>query len=107
MAQAAKTRAKVPFTRPNAKKCICWECPVQTDSACIKANADKMGEVMSTKFFTPDIVPGLYCSSGIASCKDIKTERACICGGCPVYGDYKLGAGQPTDHYCANGVARA
>ncbi len=105
MAQAT-VKAKVPFTRPNAKKCICWQCPVQTDSACIKANADKMGEVMSSKYFEPEIVPGLYCSSGIASCKDIKTNEACICGGCEVYGSYRLGAGQPTDHYCAKGAAK-
>ncbi len=96
---------KVPFTRPNAKKCICWECPVQTDSACIKATAEKMGEVMATKFFEPDIVPGLYCSSGIASCTDIKTDRDCICGGCPVFRLYKLAGGQPIDHYCRNGAA--
>ncbi len=105
MAQTAGVGAKVPFTRPNAKKCICWQCPVQEHSACIKANAEKMGEVMSTKFFEPEIVPGLYCSSGVASCKDIKTDRSCICGGCPVYGNYDLGMGQPIDHYCANGRA--
>ncbi len=106
MAQAG-IKAKVPFTRPNAKKCICWQCPVQADSACIKANSEKMGEVMKTKFFTPDVVPGLYCSSGAASCGDIKTDRACICGGCDVYGEYKLAAGKPTDHYCKNGAAGA
>jgi hypothetical protein len=37
------TTVKVPFTRPNAKKCICWECPVQADSQCIKENSEKMG----------------------------------------------------------------
>ncbi len=102
----ATVAAKVPFTRRNAKNCICWKCPVQTESACIKANADKMGEVMSTKFFEPEIVPGLYCSSGAASCKDIDASRSCICGGCMVYGDYKLGAGRPAEHFCKNGAAK-
>ncbi len=106
MAQATGIKARVPFTRPNAKKCICWQCPVQGDSACIKANADKMGEVMSTKFFEPDIVPGLYCSSGVAACRDIDTSRQCICGGCAVYNQFSLGNGSPADHYCRNGAAK-
>ena len=104
MAQAAKTKAEAPFTRSNAKKCICWECPVQAESACIRANSDEMGDVMTAKAFTPEIVPGLYCSSGVASCRDLNPDKACICGGCQVYGDYELAAGQPTDHYCENGA---
>ncbi len=96
----------VPFTRPNAKKCICWECPVQANSQCIKENSEKMGEVMSTKYFEPEIVPGLYCSSGVASCKDIDTDQDCLCGGCAVFREYNLGKGKPTDHYCKNGNAK-
>ena len=93
---------KVPFTRENAKKCICWKCTVQADSDCIKKNAEKMGEVMSTNLFEPEIVPGLYCSSGVASCKDLDTKRPCICYECPVFVDYNLTEGQPIDHYCKN-----
>lgn len=99
------TAAKVPFTRPNAKQCICWQCPVQADSACIEENAEKMGEVMATEFFEPEIVPGLYCSSGKASCKDLETSRPCICYKCPVFINYDLEEGEPTDHYCAKGRA--
>ncbi len=97
---------KVPFTRQNAKKCICPECPVQADSQCIKDNSEKMGDVMTTKSFEPQIVPGLYCSSGVASCKDIDASRSCICGGCEVYNDYRLGSGKPEDHFCRNGNAK-
>lgn len=100
------TEVKVPFTRQNAKKCVCWECPVQTDSQCIKENSKKMGEVMSTKFFEPEIVPGLYCSSGVGSCKDLDLARSCICGSCEVYHNYRLGSGQPLDHFCKNGNAK-
>ena len=106
MAQTPKTGVKVPFTRVNAKKCICWECPVQANSACIKANTEKMGEVMSTKFFEPEIEPGLYCSSGVASCKDIDTTQPCICGGCPVYSDYSLEEGNPVEYYCKDGASK-
>lgn len=73
---------KIPFIRENVKKCICWQCPVQKDSKCIRHNEEIMGEVMATKHFQPEIVPGLYCSSGEASCKDIDPSRSCICGGC-------------------------
>lgn len=64
-------RVELPLSRENAKKCICWQCPVQDNSQCIKENSDKMGEVMTSKFFDPKIVPGLYCTSGAASCQDI------------------------------------
>ncbi len=96
---------KVPFTKQNAKKCVCWQCPVQSDSYCIKVNAEQMGDVMSTKFFEPQIVPGLYCSSGEAACRDIDTDRSCICGTCTIYHENHLASGQPLDHFCKNGSA--
>ncbi len=97
---------KVPFTRQNAKKCLCWECPVQSDSKCIAQNSEKVGDVLTTSFFEPKLVPGLYCSSGVAACGDIEPGRSCICGACAVYGQYRLGNGQPIDHFCAGGSAR-
>ncbi|HTY81364.1 MAG TPA: hypothetical protein VMB24_01115 [Dehalococcoidales bacterium] len=105
MAHAIKTGVKVPFTRLNARKCVCWKCPVQEPSACIKENSTMMGDVMTTKLFDPEIVPGLYCSSGTASCSDIDTERACICDRCLVFREFELGKGQPGGHYCKNGYA--
>ena len=106
MAQTPRVKVKVPFTRSNAKECICFDCPVQADSSCVKANTERVGDVMSTKLFQPRILPALYCSSGVASCGDINTDRACICGGCPVYSEYDLGTGQPMDHYCRDGAAQ-
>ncbi|MDD5205775.1 MAG: DUF2769 domain-containing protein [Desulfobacterales bacterium] len=97
---------KIPFTMENAKKCICWKCPVHTKSKCIEENATKMGEVMTTEFFDPKIVPGLYCSSGKATCADIQTELPCICGACPIFTEFRLAEGVPADHYCKNGHAK-
>ncbi|NLE02424.1 MAG: DUF2769 domain-containing protein [Fibrobacter sp.] len=98
---------KVPFTREEAKKCICGECPVQAESQCIKKNAEKLGDVLTTKFFQPDVVPGLYCSSGVASCKDIDASKSCICGACQVYQDHRLASGEvTTHHFCNNGIAK-
>lgn len=65
-----------------------------------------MGEVMTTRFFEPQIVPGLYCSSGTASCKDIDTNRQCICGGCEVYNSFRLSNNEIKGQYCKNGSAR-
>jgi hypothetical protein len=97
---------KIPFTRENAKKCICWKSPVQTKNKCIEKNAEKMGEVMTTKFFDPEIVPWRYCSSGKAACTDIQTELPCICGACGVFTEFGLAGGVPADHYCRNGHSK-
>ncbi len=96
---------KVPFTRENAVKCLCPECPVQADSQCVRQNLEKMGEVKTTSFFQPEIVPGLYCSSGVAGCRDIDPDRGCICGACDIYNGFRLGDEQPLDHFCKNGRA--
>ena len=98
--------AEIPFTRTNANTCICWDCPVQTSSQCVKDNSDKTGNVMTTKFFEPQIVPALYCSSGVASCKDIDTDQDCLCPSCAVFIENDLDKGQPADHYCRDGKAR-
>ena len=76
------------------------------DSGCIKKNAEKMGKVINTNFYEPEIVPGSYCSSCMASCKDIDTMRPCICYECPGCVDYNLGERQPIDHYCKNGKSK-
>jgi hypothetical protein len=96
---------KVLFTRQNAKMCICWECPVQAKSQCIKENEEKMGDVLTTRFFEPKVVPGLYCASGTASCRDIDTSQGCICGGCEVYNNNRLDKAIPAEHFCKNGNA--
>ncbi len=96
----------VPFTRQNAKKCRCCECPVQGDSLCVKQNSDRLGDVLVTKYFTSEIMPGLYCSSGIATCDDIDTNRDCICGTCTVFKNYGLKINKPYGYYCRDGAAK-
>lgn len=36
---------KVPFTRANAKKCICWQCTVQLTVAVLKRMQKKWGKL--------------------------------------------------------------
>ncbi len=98
--------ARVPFNRADAPKCICLDCPVQLDSACVKDQAQKMGAVATTRNFVPDQIPLLYCASGIAACPDILGDRSCICGACEVYAGYHLGNQPPLDHFCVQGPAK-
>ncbi|HLB71502.1 MAG: hypothetical protein OIN88_09195 [Candidatus Methanoperedens sp.] len=50
--------------------------------------------------------PEVYCSTGIAVCKDIDTRQMCICGGCAVWQDYDLISREPAYYFCKNGRAR-
>lgn len=97
---------KVPFSVANVKRCICAECPVQTASGCVKAQQEKLRQSLGSGA-TPDQgdVPGLYCASGAATCKDIATRQMCICGGCPVWKEYKLVSSKPLGYYCRDGQA--
>jgi hypothetical protein len=53
-----------------------------------------------------DDVPGLYCASGAATCKDIDTKQMCICGDCPLWKASHLASGKPLGYYCRDGKAR-
>ncbi len=102
---------KVPFTSENGMKCICSKCPVQTGSDCSKKKMEKMKEMMENPEMAkmmpkPEEVPGLYCSSGIAACKDIDTTQMCICGNCPLWEEYDLPGGKPMGYYCRDGEAK-
>jgi hypothetical protein len=100
-----QTEVKVFFSEENVQKCLCVDCPVQANSQCIKEKSNRMGEV-TVKFLNSEILPGLYCSGGAPGCDDIDTDISCICGACDVYHKYRLGGGQPLDHYCKYGSAR-
>jgi hypothetical protein len=94
----------VEFNKDNMMKCICGQCPVQTESACV---ADKNAMVMSAMesgmegMPAEDAVPGLYCSTGIAACDDLDFSKHCICPGCPVFTENGLAQNK----YCERGSA--
>jgi hypothetical protein len=101
---------KVPYTQENATMCICTRCPVQTDSTCAREKI-KLMEAMMAKGMPqgmmppPADLPGLYCATGVATCKDLDLTRMCICAGCPVWEKCKLGDGTPRSYYCRDGKA--
>ena len=61
--------------------------------------------VLKTDPLDGEGIPGLYCSTGVATCKDLDFSQVCICGGCPVFGKYDLGGSQPMSYYCRDGAA--
>jgi len=60
---------------------------------------------MENMKMNPDELPGPYCASGLASCTDLDTNKACICRTCQVYKEYNLNQARPTEHYCFNNKA--
>ncbi len=101
---------KVPFLTETITKCFCPQCPVQGNSQCVIDKMEKSPEIMKTtgkgKVPKSQDFPGVYCSTGIAACKDLDTKQMCICGGCTVWKEYNLISGEQTYYFCKNGKAR-
>ena len=88
---------------------MCPQCPVQADSVC---TLDKIGNLKNEmkslgkdEVPGPHKVPGVYCSSGTATCSDIDPNRDCICKTCPVWGEYCLEHANTILYFCNNGRA--
>ncbi|MBI2847975.1 MAG: DUF2769 domain-containing protein [Chloroflexi bacterium] len=96
----------VPFNTSTVAKCICPKCPVQSKSLCVSEKMSKMGDALKSNLLDPAAIPGDYCATGTAICRDINTRQSCICGGCPVFAQYKLARYKPLTYYCRDGVAK-
>ena len=103
------TDFKVPYSRANVNRCKCPQCPVQADSKCAQDKIQNLKTVMSNVSGegvpNPEDVPGVYCSTGKATCKDLNPDRSCICNTCDVWKEYTLGKGKPVMYFCKNGKA--
>jgi len=99
--------AKVPFNIDNINRCLCTRCPVQAESQCVKEKKEKREQIINSGDIENQSkeVPNLYCSSGIAECKDLDTKQMCICGVCPVWAEYDLPYGKPVNYFCRDGEA--
>jgi hypothetical protein len=98
--------SKVPFDAGEIKRCICPSCPVQIMSACVVGKESAMDAAGPGGELKPEDVPRLYCSTGVASCKDIDVEKKCICDSCPVWKDFGLSDGKPAYHFCRDGTPK-
>ena len=99
---------KVPFSTENISRCRCPGCPVQAQSQCVSEKLGKLGEAMAAaggKAPKAAEVPGVYCSTGVAACRDLDPSQMCICGTCSVWQQYKLASGKPAGYFCKNGMA--
>ena len=98
--------SKVEFNMENIEKCICKTCPVQAESACVKQKKMKVQEMMeSKKMPDAEMVPGVYCATGKASCSDLDVSKMCQCNECPLWEECDLISGQPMGYFCRDGKA--
>ena len=100
-------KISVPLVVANATRCLCpTKCPVQTASACVKGKVSKINDALKASPLKREDIPGVYCSSGKATCKDINTNQACQCGSCAVFAEFRLAGGKPVGYYCRDGSAK-
>lgn len=100
------TGSKVPFTAENImEKCMCGQCPVQSNSKCVKDVDKNLAEAVKKNPIQREEVAGMYCSGGKAFCKDLDYHNACVCGTCAVYHEYRLGVDHPAGYFCLGGKA--
>ena len=100
----------IDFSMQNIKKCLCMKCAVQIESQCRKDKQTLMllmenQDLDSPMRMSPDRVPGVYCSTGKALCKDIDTRKVCKCNECPIWKEKGLKNGTPGRYFCKNGKA--
>ena len=95
----------VDFNKENIRRCLCPGCPVQAENVCPQ---DKLIKLQSQKEDMPlkENVPGIYCSTGKATCEGLDTNQMCQCSKCEVWKEYELVKGGHVDYYCAKGEAR-
>jgi hypothetical protein len=101
--------SKVPYTLENIKRCMCPKCPVQANSKCAMDKLDSLVKALESagegNVPEPQNVPGVYCSTGKATCQDLDPNQQCICYTCEVWKEYNLGDGTPSMYFCQNGKA--
>jgi hypothetical protein len=102
---------KIEFSMENIKKCLCTKCAVQIESQCVKDKQKIMLLITQQDLDSPmrmdsERVPGVYCSTGEAICKDIDTKKVCKCNECSIWNENNLKLSQPGRYYCRYGEAK-
>ncbi len=104
MSQVVSTR--VPFTSATVTKCMCPKCPVQGKSSCVSDKLATIKDALKKSPLEREDIPGVYCSTGTATCDDLNPKMSCICGSCANFSNYKLAQCTPVGYYCRDGNAR-
>jgi hypothetical protein len=97
---------KVLFNPNNISKCMCPKCPVQSKSQCASGNLATIKASLAKTALVREDIPGVYCSTGTATCKDLDPKQTCICGSCAVFGENNLEKGTPLGYFCRDGFAK-
>jgi len=97
---------KVPFALDNVGKCLCPGCPVQAQSKCVSGLKTTLAAALKDKPLKREKVPGVYCSTGKATCSDLDPKKSCLCGGCSVFAQFALAKGQPAGYFCRDGAPK-
>ncbi|MEN6319691.1 MAG: DUF2769 domain-containing protein [Syntrophaceae bacterium] len=97
---------KVPFSTTNVGNCMCPKCPVQSKSKSVSSKLAKIKDALAKSPMKREEIPGIYCSTGVATCSDLDATQSCICGGCTVFSEYNLSKATPVGHYCRDGFAK-
>ena len=100
------TSAKVAFIAGNVGKCLCPKCPVQAKSQCVSERLGTINQALAKNPLVREDIPGVYCSTGKATCQDLDPKQACIGGGCSVFKEHNLAAGKPVGYYCRDGYSK-
>jgi hypothetical protein len=100
------TGSKVDFTAGNVTKCQCPKCPVQAKSQCVSGKLGSISQALSKTPLAREDIPGVYCSTGKATCQDLDPSQSCICGNCAVFKENNLAAGTPVGYYCRDGHSK-
>lgn len=99
----------VPYESENINRCRCPQCPVQANNQCVqdknKSSKQAMENLPEGEVPDPEDVPGVYCSTGKATCQNLHVDRQCICGSCEVWKEYNLTNANPNNHFCQHGRA--
>jgi hypothetical protein len=100
------TASKVDFNTGNVGKCQCPKCPVQSKSQCVSGKLGTITQALSKSPLVREDIPGVYCSTGKATCQDLDPTQSCICGNCSVFKEYSLATGKPVGYYCRDGHSK-
>ena len=100
------TSSKVVFNSGNVGKCLCPKCPVQSKSKCVSEKLGTISHALSKSPLLREDIPGVYCSTGKATCQDLDTTQSCMCGSCSVFKENNLAAGKPAGYYCRDGYSK-
>lgn len=101
--------SRVPYTVDNIMKCMCPKCPVQANSKCAMNKLDSLVKGLESagegNVPEPLNIPGLYCSTGKATCHDLNPKEQCICYTCAIWKEYNLQNVEPVMYFCQRGKA--